>query len=141
MTETKPGYVTSTSIRCTQHDLWGALADPARIARYHFLASEVRRKGGRYEYLLPGGHPMLTTRTLAETPKTRIEASFEAHWEGAGAPARTVFLIAPEGGHCRLTVEHYDLTFPAVPGQGVADGWERWAAGLKTYLETGEPAP
>ena len=138
MTEPKPDYVTSTFIRCTQDDLWDALTDPARMARYHFLASDVRREGDRYDYFLPGEHPMLTCRTLSEEPKTRIEATFEGHWEGAGAPSRTVFLVTPEGAHCRLTVEHYDLTFPVVPGEGVVDGWERWAAGLKTYLETGE---
>jgi hypothetical protein len=40
----------------------------------------------------------------------------------------------------KLVIEHYDLHFPVVPGEGVADGWERWAAGLKTFLETGAAA-
>ena len=135
----KPDFVMSTYIRCTQDALWEALTDPVQMSRYHFLASDVRREGDRYDYLLPGGHLMLTCRTLAEDPKTRIETTFEGQWEGAGAPSRSVFLLAPEGDHCRLTVEHYELTFPVVPGEGVADGWERWASGLKTYLETGEP--
>jgi uncharacterized protein YndB with AHSA1/START domain/DNA-binding transcriptional ArsR family regulator len=138
MTDTKPDFVMSTYIRCSQDALWDALTDEVQMARYHFLSADVRREGETYRYLLPGGHPMLTCRTLAAEPKSRIEATFEGHWDGAGAPSRTVFLIRPEGAHCRLTVEHHDLTFPVVPGEGVADGWDRWAAGLKTWLETGE---
>ena len=138
----KPDYVLTTYIRCTQDALWDALTDPARMARYHFLAREVRLDGspdaGTYRYLFADGRPMFDARTLAAEPKTRIEATFEPQWEGGGAPSRTVFRIRPEGAACALTVEHYGLTYPVIPGEGVADGWARWAAGLKTYLETGE---
>ena len=136
---TKPDFVMSTHIRCTQDALWDALTDEAQMSRYHFLARKVHRDGDTYRYVLPDGEDMLVCRTLSTDPKTRIEATFEGQWEGAGEPSRTVFLLRPEGENCRLTVEHYDLTFPVVPGEGVADGWERWAAGLKTFLETGEP--
>lgn len=133
----KPDLVMTTFIRCTQDALWDALTDPDQMARYHFLATRVIRDGDSYDYRI-GDDPMLVTRTLETRPKSRIVASFEPKWEGGGAPSRTVLVIAAEGDHCALTLEHYDLTFPVVPGEGVHDGWSRWAAGLKTWLETGQ---
>ena len=134
----RPGFVMSTYIRCTREALWRALTDPEEMARYHFLARSVRREGDAYHSDFAPGRPMLTARTLEEEPMTRIVTTFEPHWEGGGAPSRVVYRIAVEGAHCRLTLEHHDLTYPVVPGEGVADGWERWSAGLKTWLETGE---
>jgi hypothetical protein len=66
-----------------------------------------------------------------------MECTFEPHWEGGGAPSRVIYRIEAEGDHCKLTIEHYDLTFPLIPGEGVSDGWARWADGLKSWLETG----
>ena len=80
---------------------------------------------------------MLSSRTLATEPKSRIEATFEPHWADNIPASRTVYLLTPEADHVRLTIEHYDLAFPVVPGEGIADGWDRFCAGLKTYLETG----
>lgn len=136
--DAKPDYVLSTFIRCTQDALWDALTDAEDMARWHFLAHDVRRDGDALEYRFPSGDPMLTCRIVEAVPKTRLVTTFEPRWEGGGAPSRVVYRIAPEGAHCRLTLEHHDLTFPVVPGEGVADGWDRWAAGLKTWMETGE---
>ena len=134
----KPGFVLSTYIRRTQDALWDALTDPEQMARCHFLAETVTREGDRYDYHLLGGREMLVCRTLHAGPKRRIEATFEPRWERGGGPSRSVFLVRPEGDHCALTVEHYDLTFPVVQDEGIVDGWARWAAGLKTFLENGE---
>ncbi|WP_102107672.1 SRPBCC domain-containing protein [Oceaniglobus roseus] len=133
----KPGFVMQTFIRCTQDALWDALTDPDRMGAWHFMARRAELEGDTYALYLEGGAPLFRMRKIADTPKTRIEATFEPQWEGGGAPSRTVFLIRPEGPYCALTVEHYDLTFPVVPTEGVADGWSRWAASLKTWLETG----
>lgn len=59
-------------------------------------------------------------------------------WDGGARHAHTVMRIAPETGHCRLTVEHDALSFPVLPGEGGANGWERRAAGLETCFETGD---
>lgn len=136
-TLSKPDLVMSTYIRCSQDALWDALIDPDQMSQYHFLSHRVEKEGETVTYYLPDGNPMLVCRGLETDPKTRIAATFEPKWEGGGKPSRTVYLIAVEGDHCRLTLEHYDLTFPVVRGEGVADGWDRWAAGLKTWLETG----
>lgn len=134
----KPDYVMQTFINCTQDALWDALNDPAQMSQYHFLSPRIEQSDETYVYHRPDGAEMMRARTIKADPKSRIEATFEPAWEGGGAPSRTVFVIEPEAQHCRLTIEHYDLTFPVVPGEGVADGWVRWAAGLKTWLETGQ---
>ncbi len=132
-----PDFVLSTFIRCSRAALWEALTDPGQMQAYHFIADRVERSGETYRYAFPDGTPCMTTRTLASEPGHRLEATFELPGTEAPPPSRTVFLIEEEGDHCRLTVEHYALTYPVVPGQGVHDGWSRWAAGLKTWLETG----
>ena len=134
----KPDFVMQTFIRCTQDALWDALTEPEALTQYHFMAERVERDGNKLIYLMPGGGTMLTCTETKLEPKTRIESTFEPSWAGPDVPleaSRFVYLIAPEGAHCKLTVEHYDI--PA--GQeGIADGWAREMAGLKTWLETGE---
>ncbi|MEL6167253.1 MAG: SRPBCC domain-containing protein [Pseudomonadota bacterium] len=134
----KPDFMMQTYIRCTQDALWDALTDPDQMAAYHFMSHRVTQEDDTYTYFVGEDHVMLRAKTIQADPKSRIEATFEPHWEPGIPASRTVFLIAAENGHCRLTIEHYDLAFPATPGEGVVDGWERWASGLKTFLETGE---
>ena len=139
-TMSKPDFMMQTFIRCTRDALWDALTDATQMGNWHFLSPKVEEQGDTLIYYTPDDHVMMKARTLKLDPKSRIEATFEPNWEGGGDPSRSVFLIDEEGPHCRLTVEHYDLTFAVVPGEGVHDGWHRWAAGLKTWLETGEAA-
>ncbi|MEM1430209.1 MAG: metalloregulator ArsR/SmtB family transcription factor [Pseudomonadota bacterium] len=138
-TDTKPDFALQSFIGCTQDALWNALTDPAAMQTYHFMSERITKADDTYTYYFPDPKtPGLVCRTIEETPKTRLVLTFEPLWKGGGAPSRTVFRLDPQGDFCALTVEHYDLTFPVVPGEGVADGWARWAASLKTWLETGE---
>lgn len=134
----KPDYMMETYIDCTQDALWDALTDPAQMTAYHFAADRVTREDDTYVFYKSDGNIMMKNRTLSVTPKTRIEATFEPDMQGTVPASRQVFILAQEGGYMKLTVEHYNLHFPVVPGQGVADGWPRWAAGLKSWLETGK---
>lgn len=135
---TKPDFMMQTYIHCTQDALWDALTDPEANAAYNFVAGSCERDGNKLVFRFPDDSLMLVLTETKLTPKTRIESTFEPHWAGPDVPlaaSRFVYLIAPQGDNCLLTVEHYDL--PA--GQdGVADGWHRTLAGLKTYLETGK---
>ena len=135
---TKPDYMMETYIDCTEDALWEALTDPAQMTAYHFAADRVALEGDTYVYYLPDGQVMMKNRKLNVTPKTRIEATFEPVMEDNVPASRQVYILAQEGGYMKLTVEHYNLHFPVEPGRGVADGWPRWAAGLKSYLETGK---
>ena len=127
-----------TYIRCTLDALWAALTDPDEMANYHFLAQAIHKDGDTTRYEFAPGQPMMNSRDIRLDPKTRIEQTFEPLWDGGGAPSRFVYLLKEEGSVCSLTLEHYDLTFPVAFGEGVADGWARLLAGLKTYLETGD---
>lgn len=135
---TKPDYVMETYINCTQDALWEALTDPTQMTAYHFVADRVTLEGDTFVHYRADGSVMLKTRKLSSTPKSRIEATFEPFLEGKVPASRQVFLLTPENNHMKLNIEHYDLHFPVVPGQGVADGWPRWAASLKSWLETGK---
>lgn len=141
MTE-KPDFVMQTYIRCSQDALWDALTDPGAVGNYHFLgatgAGPLNAPGDVMTMARNGGPAILTHKVLSADPKSRIELTFEPTWDGPDmAASRCVFLIERAGESCRLTLEHYDI--PA--GQeGVRDGWARIVSGLKTYLESGEPA-
>ncbi len=139
-TEPKPDFMMQTYIRCTQDALWAALTDPQAVIHYHFMATRADGSlelGGAARYFLADGSEMLTIRVTSISPKTRIDMAFEPKWQAGAEASRCVYIIDVEGDHCRLTVEHYDI--PA--GQeGVMDGWHRMISGLKSYLETGQPA-
>lgn len=142
MTETlaKPDFVLETFIRCTQDALWQALTDADSMAAYHFACSAARGDAGdgsTTEFLRQDGSVMLRQRTTAIDPKTRIEMTFEPNWTDRPSPAsRVAFHVAPEGEACKLTIEHFELP----DGQdGIREGWARWAASLKSWLETGQP--
>lgn len=136
---TRPDFVLHTYIRCSQDALWTALTDAGQMAAYHFACSRARgdaAPGTATEFLRADGSTMLVQRTTAMDPKTRLEMTFEPHFAASDTPSRVVFVVEPEGETCKLTCEHYDLP----PGQdGVREGWARWAASLKSWLETGQP--
>lgn len=138
-TATKPDFVLQTFIRCSQDALWDALTQAEQMAAYHFACSRATgdaAEGAATTFLRQDGSIMLVQRVTALDPKRRIEMTFEPHWTGDARTSRVVFLVEPEADTCKLTCEHYDL--PA--GQhGVTEGWARWAASLKSWLETGQP--
>ncbi|UWQ16880.1 helix-turn-helix domain-containing protein [Jannaschia sp. M317] len=133
----KPDYVLRTYIRCTQDALWDALTQADAAANYHPYTPDAVRDGDALIYKLPDGSDMLICRETSRTPKTRIESEFAPQWAPDIPVSRFVWLIAPEGDACQLTLEHYDIPDG---GEGYAEGWERLTAGLKTWLETGTPA-
>jgi DNA-binding transcriptional ArsR family regulator len=137
---TKPDYILSTYIRCTQDALWEALTEADMMTKFHFMADRVERQGNDIIYHMPGGGVMLRMTETTVTPKSRIDATFEPSWEGPGMPtSRFTYRIEAEGDHCKLTVEHYDLV--AAQTAGVSDGWNRMVSTLKSYLETGNAQP
>ncbi|WP_187430478.1 hypothetical protein ROLI_006440 [Roseobacter fucihabitans] len=134
---TKPDFMMQTYIHCTQDALWHALTDPEANAEFNFVAGSCERDGDALVFRTPDDALMLICTETKLTPKTRIESTFEPHWAGpdvALGKSRFVYLIEPQGENCLLTLEHYDIP---IGQEGVADGWTRTLAGLKTWLETG----
>ena len=136
----KPDFVMQTFIKTTCDRLWDALSDEKAVAHFHFMAAYAKREGDTVISYLADDTPLISIKLLSAEPKSRMECTFEPHWAEDMPPSRVVYLIEEEGDHCSLMIEHYDLNLPAIPGEGVADGWARWLAGLKTWLETGEDA-
>lgn len=136
-TLTKPDYVMSTFIRCSRDALWEALRSPEAVPHYHFIAARSESDGTTMRHFFADGRPMLTSTLIEAEPKSRMVTTFEPKWMPDAQPSRVVYLIEEEDGHCKLTIEHYDLKQGA---EGVGDGWARWTSGLKTWLETGQDA-
>jgi hypothetical protein len=134
----KPDFLLSTYIRCTEDALWDALRDPAAQTAYDFLGQSVARNGKTTTWTTPEGMDTLVCTEIEAVPKSRLVTSFQPKWEEGAKPSRVIYLIEALDGYCKLTVEHYDLNHP--PEGGTADSWARTLAGLKTYLESGEPA-
>lgn len=129
-----PDFVLRTYIRCTQDALWDALTDPARLPDYYYMIDRAERQGDAMRLLKEDGTPMLVCTEQEVTPKTRIASTFEPQYAPDLPVSRFVWEIAPEGDHCRLTLEHYDVAADS----HVGPTWERIVAGLKTVLETGK---
>ncbi len=138
-TELKPDFVLHTFIRCSQDALWRALTNADAMAAYHFACSAAEGDAGAgatTTFRRDDGSTMITQRTLAIDPQIRLEMSFEPDFGEVKTPSRVVYTVEPQGEICKLTCEHYQIA----PGQeGVKEGWARWAASLKSWLETGQP--
>lgn len=134
----KPKFMMQTYIRCTQDALWEALTNADVFQHYDFLEQTAKRDGGNVTYFMPDGTMTLTARELEVVPKTKLVTSFEPTWEADMPASRITYEIAVEGDFCCLTVLHENLNND--PADGTGDGWARSLAGLKTYLETGQPA-
>ena len=134
----KPAYVLETFIRTTPAELWQALTDGAFTADYYFgtRLESTLEPGAPYRYLAADGSTMLSGEIISIEPERRLEMTFLPAWGGEGAETtRNVYEIEPLGEVCKLTILHFGAS---AIGQGVAEGWSKIAAGLKTLLETGE---
>jgi len=115
------------------------LTDPDQEINYNFAASRIARVGSKTVYYIEGDQLMLIGTDTQLTPKSRIKRTFEPHWTGPNVSLKTsryVYLLKVEGANCRLTIEHFDL--PTDMSEGIADGWSRTLAGLKSWIETGK---
>lgn len=135
---TKPDLVGYTFIKCSQDDLWAALTDTNTMEKWHFACTTIKgdiAEGETSEFYAPDGSKMIEQVTEKLDPKSRIEIEFRAFW-APGDPliVKTHYIIEPQGDVCKLTYENYGVP-EGLPG--FAEGGARWAAGLKSYLETG----
>lgn len=137
----KPDLILSTYIDCTQDALWEALTKGDLMAQYHFACDRItgahEKPGDSIEMYFSeaGDTVMLSNKVISIEPKTRIEMSFAPGWQENAHVSRCVYLLEPQPQGMKLTVEHYDLG----PNDGnVNDGWTRFMASLKSWLETGQ---
>ncbi|MEL6958333.1 MAG: SRPBCC domain-containing protein [Pseudomonadota bacterium] len=138
---TKPDFMMQTFIDCTHDALWDALTKGELMGQYHFGCEKIEgdheKPGDQIDMYFPpemGGGVMLSNRVISIDPKSRIEMSFAPGWNEEPSESRCVYLLEPEPRGMKLTIEHYELT---EADGGVEEGWARFAAGLKSWLETG----
>lgn len=135
----KPDLMLTTYIDCSHDALWDALTKGDMIAKYHFASPHITgdyATGGQVCINRPDGTTMLTNTVTLFDPKSRIDMTFALTMKDQDIPAsRCVYLVEPTNSGMKLTVEHYDLP----PGMDhTRDGWSRFLASLKTFLETGK---
>ncbi|MEM1365222.1 MAG: SRPBCC domain-containing protein, partial [Pseudomonadota bacterium] len=137
----KPDFVLSTYINAAPQAVWDALVKAEHVNQYQFLGGSMvseSEQPGRLDQLYPDASPMLGMEILVEDPPGVLECSFEPRWPGPDGEvptSRCRYEIEEVAGASKLTVLHFGLT----PGlEGVADGWAKTLASLKSYLETGE---
>lgn len=134
----KPDLVLHTYIDCAHDALWDALTRGDLMRNYHFASQAVdgnhESPGDVITLSAADGSAMLVMKLLSIDPKSRIEMTFQLPRRDAAA-SRCIYLVDPSATGMKLTIEHYDLG----PGsEHVNDGWTRFMAGLKTWMETGK---
>ncbi len=138
-TTDEPDFVSQTYIRADAARVWNALMSEEDTHKYHFLRASLKtngHKGGRYDQFRPNGEPMIEGEITAMDEGRAFETTFVPRWMPDGEASRVRYELEQVGDLTRLTVMHFAI--PA--GQdGVKDGWVRYLASLKSWIETGEP--
>ncbi|HWI31045.1 MAG TPA: SRPBCC family protein [Microbacterium sp.] len=117
-------------------DLWDAIVDQQRLARWFGNVAGDFRVGGTYEVEGNATGTILT----CNAPN-----GFSATWDFGGGTSDIRVRLAPEGDGTRLTLEHaadvpyefYDVFGPGATGVG----WDQGLLGLAAYLALDTSAP
>lgn len=114
-------------------DLWGALTEANRLARWLALVSGELQVGGAFRIDFDGD--VTTGTVLACDPPRRLDVS----WDFAGGPASRVLVrIDDTAGGSQLVLDHSRL--PTAQSAGYGAGWHAYLARLGALLAA-EPMP
>ncbi len=108
-------------------DLWTALTDPARLARWYGEVEGDLRLGGELHVLIPGAGER-TARVDACEPPRRLLVTVHDPDARPGQPADTVIeaWLTADGDKTMLVLEERGLPLPLLPAYG---------AGVQIHLE------
>ncbi len=118
------------------HDLWGAITDPQRLARWWGRVDGELRLGGQFRLSAEWdgtGHV-----DACEPPRllrVTIRESDESYQEGRGVPpfdATVEAALTADGDHTILSIEARGMPMDKIAYYGV--GWQIHAENLATYL-------
>jgi len=135
----KPDFVLETYIRTTPKALWDAIVNPEMTAQYYYggrVQAGQLKPGGRFNYVDGDGNTMLDGEVIEAVPEKKLVTTFIAPWAQGGETTRIMYEIEQLGDACKLTLTHYDFEKAKA---GVADGWPKIIASMKSLLETGRP--
>jgi uncharacterized protein YndB with AHSA1/START domain len=118
----------------SQSDLWDALTNADRIARWFLPVSGDLRLGGRYQ--LEGNAGGLVER--CQEPE-----SFAVTWEFGGILSWLEVTLTPDGDRTVLELAHEACVDPDLWGQfgagAVGVGWDLALVGLGRHIDSGAP--
>lgn len=117
-------------------DLWSAISDPGRLARWFARVEGDLRVGGSFLIVFDEDDPDQRTRGRIQvcTPPKRLEVTWE--FEGEADSVLAVEL-RPEGATTWLVLDHHRLPRPAAAGYGA--GWHLHLDALEADLRGLDP--
>jgi uncharacterized protein YndB with AHSA1/START domain len=114
-------------------DLWSAVTEPTRLARWVAEVTGDLHTGGRFHARFTSGWEGPGRVDVCE-PHRRLVATMSP-----GSDEETVIeaTLSDEGGRTRLVVEERGLPLPELPAHGA--GWQAHVEDLAAHLTGGEP--
>jgi uncharacterized protein YndB with AHSA1/START domain len=120
-------------------DLWSALTDPARLARWHGQVEGDLRPGGEFRLYLEADDLEATGRVEACEPPRRLlvttRETDESYLRGKGVPPFDESLeatLTPDGDQTILVIEVKGMPLDKVAFYGA--GWQIHAENLAAYI-------
>ena len=120
-------------------DLWSALTDPARLARWHGQVEGDLRPGGEFRLYLEADDLEATGRVEACEPPRRLlvttRETDESYLRGNGVPPFDESLeatLTPDGDQTILVIEVKGMPLDKVAFYGA--GWQIHAENLAAYI-------
>jgi uncharacterized protein YndB with AHSA1/START domain len=120
-------------------DLWSALTDPARLARWHGQVEGDLRPGGEFRLYLEAADIEATGRVEACEPPRRLlvttRETDESYLRGKGVPPFDETLeatLTPDGDQIILVIEVKGMPLDAIAFYGA--GWQIHAENLAAYI-------
>ena len=130
-------------IKASPESIWEAITKPEFTVRY-FHGARVENTPTRYRAFGPAGENWGDSPTFEFDPPRKLVHGWQSLYDpdlAAEEPSRVTWEIEPlEGGVCKLTVTHDQLEGAPKTAASVSGGWMTILNGVKTLLETGEPA-
>jgi uncharacterized protein YndB with AHSA1/START domain len=120
-------------------DLWTALTDPARLARWYGRVEGDLRPGGQFRTYIEANDIEATGRVDACEPPGRLQLTTretdESYQRGQGVPpydARIEIILTAVGDQTDLTIQVRGMPLDKIAFYGA--GWQIHAENLATYL-------
>ena len=128
----------------TIDDLWSAVVDPDRLARWYGRVEGELRPGGTFHTRIESADIDSTGRVEACEPPHRLQVTTretDESWQRGPGPApfdETIeATLTTEGNRARLVIEVRGLPIDRVASYGA--GWQIHAENLAAHLSDGEP--
>jgi uncharacterized protein YndB with AHSA1/START domain len=125
-------------------DLWSALTDPGRLARWHGQVEGDLRPGGKFRVYIEGADIESTGRVEACEPPRRLlvttRETDESYRKGQGVPPFDQSLdatLTADGDQTILVIEVQGMPVDKIAFYGA--GWQIHAENLAAYLAGHEP--